>query len=83
MNYLGKNVFIQTVTLYFTGKVVDETKKHYLLENAAWIADTGRFADALQEGVFSEVEPYPNPVTVMKSAIVSMIEIGDLPTKQK
>ena len=83
MELEGKNILIRTVTNFYTGHVVQETKKWVRLEKAAWIADTGRFADALTKSIFNEVEPYPNPVIVMKAAIVDITEISDLPTKQK
>jgi hypothetical protein len=83
MELKGKNIFIRTVTNFYTGRVVKETPKWLKLETAAWIADTGRFADALASSVFGEVEPYPRPVIVMKAAFVDVTEIGELPTKQK
>lgn len=83
MELTGKNVLIRTVTNFYTGHVVQETKKFLRLETAAWIADTGRFSDALSKSLFDEVEPYPRPVIVMTAAIVDVTEIGDLPTKQK
>ena len=83
MELKGKNIFIRTVTNYYTGYVAEETKKWFKLEKAAWIADTGRFMDAVAKADFSEVEPYALPVYVMKSAIVDITEIGNLPTKQK
>lgn len=55
-------MFVRTVTHYYTGRVVGVSDKAILLEDAAWIADTGRFADALRTGILSEVEPYPDGV---------------------
>ena len=83
MNLEGKNVLIQTVTFFYTGEVVEETSKHIKLNKAAWIADTGRFSQALEKSVFDEVEPFPKPVYVMKSAIVASTEIETLPREQK
>jgi hypothetical protein len=83
MELEGKNILVRTVTNFYTGRVVKETSKWLKLESAAWIADTGRFADALASSVFGEVEPYPRPVIVMKAAFVDVTEIGELPTKQK
>ena len=83
MELEGKNILIRTVTNFYTGRVVKETPKWLKLETAAWIADTGRFSDALASSVFGEVEPYPRPVIVMKAAFVDVTEIGELPTKQK
>ena len=83
MDLEGKNVLICTVTKYYTGHVVQETKEWLKLESAAWIPDTGRFFNALKSSTFSEVEPYPNPVFVMKGGSVDITEISKLPTKQE
>lgn len=83
MDLEGKNILIRTVTNFYTGRVIEENSKFLKLEKAAWIADTGRFSDALASSIFSEVEPYPRPVIVMKAAMVDVTEIGELPTKQK
>ena len=83
MNLEGKNLLVQTVTNFYTGEVVEETSKHLKLSKAAWIADTGRFSQALEKSVFDEVEPFPKAVYVMKSAIVAMTEIDTLPRDQK
>lgn len=71
-----KQVFIRTVTHYYTGRVVSESAREIVLEDAAWIADTGRFATALVAGEFSEVEPYPDGmrVRIMVHAIVDVVE---------
>ena len=83
MELEGKNILIRTVTNFYTGCVIEENSKFLKLEKAAWIADTGRFSDALASSIFDEVEPYPRPVIVMKAAMVDVTEIGELPTKQK
>ena len=83
MKLEGKNILIRTVTNFYTGRVIEENSKFLRLEKAAWIADTGRFSDALASSIFGEVEPYPRPVIVMKAAMVDVTEIGELPTKQK
>jgi hypothetical protein len=44
------------------------------LDDAAWIADTGRFAEALETGQFSEIEPYPGTCYVAVGAIVDLSE---------
>lgn len=72
----NKNVFIRTVTHYFTGKVERVTKSWIVLSSAAWIADTGRFADAMRSGKLNEVEPYPKN-TIVRVARGSIIEISD------
>jgi len=83
MGMKGKNVLIRTVTNYYTGNVVEETKKWLKLERAAWIPDTGRFSTALATGEYSEVEPYPEAVVVMLAAVVDITIIREVPTRLK
>ena len=69
---LGKNYFIRTVTHYYTGRLVRVTAQELVLEDAAWIADTGRFANALETGELQEVEPFPvGQVIVGRGAVVA------------
>lgn len=67
---VGSKVFIRTVTTYFTGRIESITDTDIVLRDAAWIPDTGRFAQAIKSGVFSEVEPYPDKCVVQRDAIV-------------
>lgn len=82
---LGKNVLIRTVTHYYTGKVVAITSRYITLSDAAWIADTGRFADAANGEVeFSEIEPYNDPINVFFGAMVDVSAYcRELPREQK
>lgn len=80
----GKNVFIRTVTHYYTGHLLTADGPFFHLEDAAWIADTGRFADALATGTLSEIEPYPGSCFVSAAAIIDLCEWQhDLPRVQK
>jgi hypothetical protein len=54
---VGEKYFIRTVTYFATGKVKKIVGKFLVLEDAAWVADTGRFSGAINEGVLNEVEP--------------------------
>jgi hypothetical protein len=68
---IGQNYFIRTVTMHLTGRLVDVTDLELVLEDAAWIADSGRFATAMKTGVLDEVEPYPGGKTIVgRGAIV-------------
>ena len=64
---VGKNYFIRGITHHYTGKLVDITKDSFVLVDAAWIADDGRFAQAMAKGELSEVEPYPDGQVVFVS----------------
>ena len=71
---IGKSVFVRTVTHYYTGKVSLVKAHEIVLTEAAWIADTGRFHNAMSEGTLSEVEPFVNPVSINRDAIVDVTE---------
>ena len=80
----GKNYFIRTVTFHYTGKLKSITDSDIVLENAAWVADSGRFATALSSGELAEVEPYPGNVIISRGSIVDMSEwTHELPAVQQ
>ncbi len=85
-NLVGENVLIRTVTAIVTGHVEAIDSELIELSSAAWIADTGRFADALSSGFGgnAEIEPYAAPVWVQRSSVVDMTTWNhDLPTRQQ
>lgn len=69
---LGVNVFIRTVTHYYTGRVALIFEDAVILEDAAWIASTGGFHTALKTGTLDEVEPFEDPVRIARGAIVDV-----------
>jgi len=80
---VGKNYFVRTVTFYVVGKVTKITNNMVHFEQASWIADTGRFADAIKTGDFNEIEP----VGIWFVSLGAIVDGGPfnhtLPTKQK
>ena len=81
---IGKNYLIRTVTMIQTGRLVAITEHELVVEDAAWIADTDRFADALKTGKFNEVEPFPDgQVIIGRGAIVDAVQIHITPRTQK
>lgn len=81
---IGNPVLVRSVTHYYTGRIVLVTKDELVLDDAAWIADTGRFSDALTTGVFGEVEPFVHPVAVGRGAIVDVTDwTHELPRTKK
>jgi hypothetical protein len=81
---IGKNYFVRSVTHYYTGRLVRVTPLELVLADAAWIADTGRFSDALRSGTLNEVEPYPGEVVINRGALVdACLWDSDLPRAQK
>lgn len=71
---LGKGVFVRAVTHYYTGRLAAITPTELVLDDAAWIADTGRFATALGTGALNEIEPYPGRCYVSRGAVVDVAE---------
>lgn len=74
---IGEAYFIRTVTYHFIGKIKEIKGKFLLLSDACWVADSGRFHEALEKGTLSEVE-------YMETAFVNMDTIVDAsPWKNK
>ena len=83
---IGKAYFIRTVTHHLTGRLLKVTSLELVLEDAAWIADDGRFADLLTKFTPNEVEPYPDgaKVIVGRTSIIDAVEWqAKLPRTQK
>lgn len=82
---VGKSYFIRTVTFHVTGKLVKVYPGELVLEDAAWIADSGRFATAMKTGDFAEVEPFSDgPVIIGRGSIIDAVQFPfALPREQK
>jgi len=80
---IGAKYFVRTATHYVAGKLVAVGEQELTLEDASWIADTGRFTAAMASGDFEEVEMFANPVIVGRGAIIDATQISKLPTEQK
>jgi len=81
---IGKIYLIRTVTMIDTGILVGVGAKELVLEEAAWIADTGRFSDAIAKAEFSEVEPFPKGRLILnRSCIIDAIEITKVQRNKK
>ena len=82
-DFIGEKFFIRTVTYHCTGRVKSIVGNMFELETGAWIADSGRFMDAIKEGNLEEVEPV-GQMWVSIGSIVDMFPWRhDLPTEQK
>ena len=62
---IAGDCFIRTVTFAYTGRVVAVSDDWIQITDAAWIADTGRWSDAIATGSLQEVEPYPDGQNVL------------------
>ena len=81
---IGANYLIRTATMIDAGKLVAVTGNELVLEDASWIADTGRFGKALETCSFNEVEMFPAcQVIVGRGSLIDAVQIDELPTKTK
>ena len=82
---VGKVYFIRTVTYHLTGRIKWVGKTELLVTEAAWIADSGRFADALKNEEFDEVEPFPvgAEVIIGRQSIVDAVQVSKPQISQK
>lgn len=71
---VGTAYLIRTVTNFWVGRLTQVTACSLVLVEASWVADTGRFHQAVASGSLSEVEPVPRDVIVSRGSIVDATE---------
>jgi len=77
---IGKPYLIRTVTMIDAGTLVAVTEHEIILRDASWIADTGRFAAALEACEFNEVEPFPSGlVAIGRGSVIEAVQITKVP----
>ena len=54
---IGSCWFLRAVTYHLVGKVVGRMGSFLKLTDASWVADSGRFMQAIKRGKLKEVEP--------------------------
>lgn len=80
----GGKYYIRTVTYHMTGRVKAIINNFLVLTEAAWIADSGRFRQAIMDGVLDEVEPVDVDMYVNINSITdAFIWTHALPREQK
>ena len=80
---VGEKFFFRTVTYHLTGRVKKIIGSIIEIENAAWIADSGRFMNAIKEGTLNEVEPVGRAFININSVVDFFPWKHALPEKQK
>jgi len=85
---IGENYLIRTVTMMLVGKLEAVYQSELVLSTPSWVASSGRFNEALKDGLESlsgsEIEPFVNNVIVGRGALVdATIYNFPLPTKVK
>jgi hypothetical protein len=65
----GDAILIRTVTMIDVGRVRTIGPDYIVLDDAGWVADTGRFSEMLDKGTVSEFEKAPSWLLVGRGAI--------------
>jgi len=73
---VGETVFVRTVTYHMVGRIIavinDNFQNWIVLDEATWVADSGRFTPAMDEGKLAEYEPVQCPVRINTAAITDV-----------
>jgi len=83
---LNKKVIIRTVTMIYTGFLVEVTKEEFVLVECSWIPETDRYMSFVAEGKVKECEPFPESlrVRINRGALMERCELkSSLPRSQK
>ena len=80
---VGQKYFFRSVTYHLVGRVKSVIGNFVCLEGASWVADSGRFYNAIKDGSLSEVEPVGDAYLNMDTVTDFFPWIHPLPTKQK
>lgn len=80
---VGEKFFFRTVTYHLTGKVKKIIGNILELEDAAWIADSGRFMQCIKDGNLNEVEPVGKAYLNINAVTDFFPWRHKLPTEQK
>lgn len=68
---IGEKYLVRTATMTHCGRLAAVYPIELVFEDDAWVADTGRFNEALRTGKLEEVEPFPDgPVIVGRNSVV-------------
>lgn len=80
---VGEQYFVRTVTYFQVGRLTEIVGNFLVFEDASWIADTGRFTDAIKSGNFNEVEPVGVAIVNTAGIIDAFPFTASLPKEQK
>jgi hypothetical protein len=80
---VGQSYFIRTVTYHLIGKLEAIADGFLILSSASWIADSGRFMQAIRDGKLDEVEPVGDAVVNIGSITDAFPWKHSLPKDQK
>jgi len=81
--FVGKKLFIRTVTYHLVGQVEKIEDGFIELSTASWVADSGRFHKAIADGTLAEVEPVGTAFVNVASITDMFPWAHELPTKAR
>ena len=69
---IGQTYFFRCVTYHYIGTVVSVGLSEVVLRDAVWVAESGKFRNALEEGTIADAMPYVkgDPVILGRFGIV-------------
>jgi hypothetical protein len=82
-NLVGSKWFFRTVTYHTVGEVKKVVGRFVYLKDASWVADSGRFMNAIKEGALDEVEPVGEAFLNMDTVVDFFPWKHKLPKDQK
>ena len=80
---IDKKWFFRTVTYHLVGRVTRLIGNIACLEDASWVADSGRFMNAIKEGTLDEVEPVGIAYVNLSCVTDFFPWVHELPKEQK
>ena len=80
---VGGKFFFRTVTYHTVGEVVKIVGRFVQLKDASWVADSGRFMNAIKDGTLDEVEPVGKAFVNLDTVVDIFPWTHTLPTEQK
>ena len=80
---VGKSFYLRTVTYHLIGKVEKLVGKFLVLKDASWVADSGRFMNAIKNGTLNEVEPVGIAFVNIESVTDFFPWVHNCPKEQK
>lgn len=83
---IGSNYIVRTVTMIYTGRLIEVGPQELVMTDVSWIPDTERYMEFVAEGKVKECEPYPEGLNVCigRGAIVDAVPFKkELPRSQK
>ena len=80
---VGEKFYFRTVTYHLVGKVTKRLGSFLVLEDCSWVADSGRFQQAILDGALSEVEPVGRALINLDTVCDAFPWVHELPKEQK